>query len=157
MIEKEKTIFDYLAQVFMLYGLTVCIFIVFGLVFGEYNREISTLFALGKEGLSFSTLLQLFGMTILIILIRNIFFSDRLIRNMSVVKRAVCMLTGIIVTIIVFVIAFDWFPVRQIEAWIGFAVSFGICFAISMGVTILKEKTENRKMEEALKKMNETE
>lgn len=62
------------------------------------------------------------------------------------------MLIGIIVMIIAFVVAFDWFPVNKIEAWIGFFVSFGICFVISLGVTLLKEKAENRKMEEALKK-----
>ena len=64
------------------------------------------------------------------------------------------MLTGIIVMIIVFVVVFDWFPVNKIEARIGFFVSFGICFLISLGVTLLKEKAENRKMEEALKKIN---
>ena len=62
------------------------------------------------------------------------------------------MLIGIIVMIIAFVVAFDWFPVNKIEAWIGFFVSFGI--VISLGVTLLKEKAENRKMEEALKKIN---
>lgn len=154
MIEEKKTVFDYLGQIFMLYGMTVCIFIAFSLTIGDYAKEASPLFSLGGEGLRFSTLLQLLGMATLITLIRNLFFTDILIKNMSVVKRAICMLIGIIVMIIAFVVAFDWFPVNKIEAWIGFFVSFGICFVISLGVTLLKEKAENRKMEEALKKIN---
>ena len=154
MREEKKTVFDYLGQIFMLYGMTVCIFIVFSLTIGDDAKEASPLFSLGDEGLRFSTLLQLLGMATLITLIRNLFFTDILIKNMSVVKRAICMLIGIIVMIIAFVVAFDWFPVNKIEAWIGFFVSFGICFVISLGVTLLKEKAENRKMEEALKKIN---
>ena len=128
MREEKKTVFDYLGQIFMLYGMTVCIFIVFSLTIGDYAKEASQLFSLGDEGLRFSTLLQLLGMATLITLIRNLFFTDILIKNMSVVKRAICMLIGIIVMIIAFVVAFDWFPVNKIEAWIGFFVSFGICF-----------------------------
>lgn len=153
MMEERKTVFDYLAQIFTLFGLTVCIFIMFGLVIGDYAKDVSTLFSLGREGLRFSTLLQLFGMAALITLIRNLFFTDILIKNMTVVKRAICMLTGTVLLIVAFVAVFDWFPVNKVEAWIGFAVSFGVCFAISLGITVLKEKAENRKMEEALKKI----
>ena len=145
MREEKKTVFDYLGQIFMLYGMTVCIFIVFSLTIGDYAKKASPLFSLGDEGLRFSTLLQLLGMATLITLIRNLFFTDILIKNMSVVKRAICMLIGIIVMIIAFVVAFDWFPVNKIEAWIGFFVSFGICFVISLGVTLLKRKSRESK------------
>ena len=48
-MEDKKTIFDYLGQLFATYGITVAIFIVFGMVVGEGAREFSTLFALGNS------------------------------------------------------------------------------------------------------------
>lgn len=155
MIEERKTFYGYLAQIFSLYGITICIFILFGLLVGDYAGEVSSLFAMGSQGLRFSTMLQLLGMSAFITLLRILFFTDILIRNMAIVKRTVGMLTGVVGIIVFFVAVFDWFPLDQPEAWISFFVSFGFCFAASTGVTMLKEKAENRRMEEALKALRE--
>lgn len=156
MIEERKPFCGYLAQVFTLYGITICIFIFFGLVTGDYAKEVSSLFALGSLGLRFSTMLQLLGMSVVITLFRILFFTDIFIRNMAIVKRTAGMLTGVVALIVLFVAVFDWFPMDQAEAWISFFVSFGICFAASTGVTLLKEKAENRKMEEALRELRDS-
>lgn len=155
MIEEKKTVFGYLAQAFTLYGITMCIFILFGLLIGEYVKGVSSLFALGRTGLRFSSMLQLFGMSVLITLLRALFFTDILIKNMSVVKRTVSMTACIILMIVLFVAVFGWFPMDQAGSWIGFFVSFGICFALSAGITTWKEKAENRRMEEALRTLQE--
>lgn len=155
MMEEKKTIFDYLAQMMILYGCTVLIFILFGVLIGEEARELSTLFALGGNGIAYSSLIQLFVMMIFITGFQFLFFSDAVIKNMGLVKRIVCMLIAVIATVVIFVLIFDWFPVSEAKAWIGFALSFGVCFCISVGVISLKEKTENREMEEALRRMNE--
>ncbi len=155
MIEERKTFCGYLTQIFTLYGITISIFILFGLLTGEYAKEVSSLFALGGQGLRFSTMLQLLGMSVFITLFRVLFFTDFLFRNMAIVIRTVGMLTGVVGIIVLFVAVFDWFPMNQPEAWISFFVSFGICFAASTGVTLLKEKAENRRMEEALQALRE--
>ena len=116
MIEERKTFCGYLTQVFTLYGITISIFILFGLLTGEYAKEVSSLFALGGQGLRFSTMLQLLGMSVFITLFRVLFFTDFLFRNMAIVIRTVGMLTGVVGIIVLFVAVFDWFPMNQPEA-----------------------------------------
>ena len=54
---------------------------------------------------------------------------------------------------VIFVILFDWFPIDDLSAWAGFALSFAACTAASVAISRLKEKTENKKMEQALGRM----
>ena len=61
--------------------------------------------------------------------------------------------TTVILTIVIFVILFDWFPIDDLSAWAGFALSFAACTAASVAISRLKEKTENQKMEQALGRM----
>lgn len=63
------------------------------------------------------------------------------------------MLLAKVAMIILFVVVFDWFPVDMWEPWVMFSLSFGLCFCISVGITVLKEKLENQKMEAALERV----
>lgn len=67
------------------------------------------------------------------------------------------MLTGVIIVIAVFTAVFKWFPVNDRKPWIMFFISFGISFLGSWLIMIAKEKTENKKMAEALRKLKEEE
>ena len=57
-MEEQKTIFDYLGQVMITFGFSVAVMNVLCLLVGEEAREISTIYSLGKEGLSVATMLQ---------------------------------------------------------------------------------------------------
>ena len=57
MMEENKTIFNYLGEIFAMFGIIVLMFVILGYLMDEEMREYSSLFALGKEGLSMSTLL----------------------------------------------------------------------------------------------------
>lgn len=65
------------------------------------------------------------------------------------------MLGSVVVLIGFFAYFFGWFPIDMWQAWLGFFVSFGTCFAISLFIMKWKEKVENRKMEEGLKRVKE--
>ena len=67
------------------------------------------------------------------------------------------MLITVVIINLTFIIMFKWFPVRQWQPWAMFFICFGISFAGSWLVMITKEKTENKKMEEALRRLKETE
>ena len=67
--------------------------------------------------------------------------------------RTVCMLSAVVVVIVIFTVLFGWFPVDMWESWAAFFLTFGLCFAGSLTVMHLKEKAENRKMEEALRRI----
>ena len=154
-MEKEKTIFDYISQVFVIFGATVLILNVFCMLFGKDAKEVSALFSLGNQGLSVATMLQFLAMSVFITVWRFLFFTDKVIKNLSLSLRTAGMFTAVVLTIIVFVLLFSWFPLGDWKAWLGFAVSFVISVAISLGLSTLKEKTEEEKMAKALDRFKE--
>lgn len=154
-MEDRKTLFDYIGQVFIIFGFSIVILNLFCALVGEYAQDVSSIYSLGKEGLSTATMMQFFGVSICITILRFLFFTDRVIRQMSITTRTVCMLLSIIALIIVSALMFEWFPVDMWQPWAGFLITFALCFTGSMFVTRMKEKTENRKMEEALQRLKE--
>lgn len=156
-MEERKTVFDYLAQVLMIFGFTLIILNLFCYLFGEDAKAYSTMFALGKEGIKTDTMMQYLLASAFTVLFRFLFFTDIVIKNWRVVTRTICMIVSEILMIAVFVLVFGWFPVDMWQSWVLFLVCFGLCFAASVTVTITKERVENRKMEAALKKLKEQE
>ncbi len=156
-MEERKTIFDYLGQVFMLFGITLAILILLCLLFGESAKEVSTMFSLGSKGLSVSTMAQFLLVSAIIVALRFLFFTDAIIKNMPMIGRTICMIIIVLITISLFILFFGWFPVEMWQPWAMFFLGFTICFIISTVVTGLKEKVENKKMEEALKRIKQEE
>lgn len=154
-MEKEKNIFDYIGQVFAIFGGTVLILNLFCLLFGESAREVSQMFSLGSSGLSVSVMLQFFGVSILIVVLRFLFFTDRVIKRMSLFGRTISMFAGVLIIIAAFIVLFDWFPINMWKPWLGFLVSFGASVGISTGISLVKERLENKKMTEALERLKQ--
>lgn len=154
-MEKKKTIFDFGNQVFCSFGFSMMAMAVFSRMVGDEAKEISTLFSMGTEGVPVSVMWQFLIVNILITGYRFFFFSEKTIRHMSVIKRTLCMLCSVILTVAVFVYFCGWFPFDVWQAWLAFFLSFGICFVISLFLMKWKEKLENRKMEEGLKRVKE--
>ena len=50
-MERETTIFDFLGNVFCIYGITATILILIAFFFGETAKEISGIFRLGRQGI----------------------------------------------------------------------------------------------------------
>lgn len=152
-MKNKDTVFDYLGQIFIVYGIVIVSLALFSIVFGEEAKEVGSMFSLGAEGLSTATLLQFFLSSVLIATIRFIFFTDRFIKNMSLTLRTVCMFGLIIIVCAICILAFGWFPITEIFPWIMFFVCFVVFAGIGTFMTAWKERIENKKMEEALKKL----
>ena len=156
-MDNKPTIWDYLTQVFMIFGIAVLTLNIFCLLFGDSAREISTIFALGSEGLTVTTMLQFLLAIGITILFRFIFMTDLIIKKMPLAARIITMFAAAFLNIVVFVILCDWFPVDNLTAWLMFLISFAISCAVSTAVSLLKEKMENRKLAEALNRLKEEE
>ena len=154
-MEEKKIIFDFGCRVFCSFGFSMMFMAVFSGLVGDEAKEVSTLFALGTKGVPVYVIWQFLGINILIGGFNFLFFSERIIREMSVFVRTLCMLGSVVVLIGFFAYFFGWFPIDMWQAWLGFFVSFGTCFAISLFIMKWKEKVENRKMEEGLKRVKE--
>lgn len=156
-MDEKKTVFDYLAQVMVIFGFTMLILNIFCLVFGSAAKDVSTLFALGDQGIPVGIAFQFLCISALITGVRFVFFTDAMIQKMPIWLRTVCMLISVVLIVAVFIILFHWFPVNMWQPWAMFFICFGLSFLGSCFVVTVKEKVENKRMEEALRRLKEKE
>ena len=152
-MDEKRTIFDYLSQVLILFGFTILMLNIFCLIFGASAKDFSAMFALGNQGIPVGICFQFLCVSFLIAGVRVLFFTDTFIKNMAIWLRTICMLAAVILIIAVFAVAFHWFPADMWQPWAMFLVCFGISFLGSYLVMLIKERTENRRMEEALQRL----
>ncbi len=152
-MKSDNSMFDYLGQVFMVFGIAMMCMVVFSVVFGDSAKGYSSMFALGKEGVSIETMVQYFLLIVVIITLKFLFFTDALIKKMSLTVRTICMFVFVIGVIAVFIAMFGWFPVTEWSAWVMFIVCFAVSAGISTFVSSLKEKADTQKMQQALERM----
>lgn len=156
-MDEKKSIFDYLAQILIIFGFTILVMNIFCFAFGNTAKNFSSMFELGNQGLSVTITFQFLCVSVFITGARIIFFTDVLIKKMPIWLRTVFMLISIVTIMITFIVAFHWFPIDMWQPWAMFFLCFGISFLASCLVMALKEKTENRRMEEALRLLKEKE
>ncbi|MBO4460440.1 MAG: DUF3021 family protein [Clostridiales bacterium] len=156
-MEDNKTVFNYLGELFSTYGIILLIFVVLNYLLGDIANGYSSFFELGKGGLTTATMLQLFLLSVIICIARNLFLTDRWIKKLRIVIRNTLFFVTITISIIIFVLLFGWFPANDITAWIGFILSFAICSVAGVLLSKLREQTENKKMEKALERFKDTE
>ena len=149
-MEEKKSVFAYISQVFATFGVIVAIFIAFCLLIGESTAGYSTLFELGGKGLTVATLLELLLLAALITFGQVLFFTDRWIKNMSIICRNIFFFLSVLGSIVVMIVLFRWFPISDFRAWAGFAVSFALSMGIGILVSRVKERAENARMQAAL-------
>ena len=152
-MEEKKTVFNYISQLFAIYGVVVAIFVAINLIIGNDAGSVSSLFSLGSTGLSTKTLIEIFFLVIIVTIDDNVFHTDLIIKNMSLIVRNILFFAVIMVTSIVFALVFGWFPLDDVGAWIGFIVSFTVCAVFSAILTRLEENAENKKMQDALNRL----
>ena len=105
-MEDKKTVFNYIGQMFSIYGVMIMIFIVINLIIGNEAGSVSTLFSLGSAGLSMATLLELFLLVLIVTAAQNIFLTDILIKNLALIVRNILFFATILIAITAFAVVF---------------------------------------------------
>lgn len=155
MIRENKNLLDHMAQTMISFGVAMVAIALFCFLVGDRARGYSSMFALGSAGIPLNTVLQLLLDSVCITVIRFLFFSDRVIRRMSMAGRTVGMVALIIALTGLFAYLFGWFPVDDPVCWGCFLVSFGLCFVVSVAASTLKERMDNKQLEEGLQHLKE--
>lgn len=154
-MDKKFSVLKFLSQVFMIYGITTGLLNIFCIFFGTSACGLSTIFSLGNTGVSIATSFQFLLAVFLIVGLKFIFMTDILIKKIPLAARIIIMFAGAFATIVVFIFAFGWFPADMPIAWIMFVICFVLSCAVSTIISVLAEKQENRRLEEALKRYKE--
>lgn len=154
-MEERKNVLDYLTQVMLIFGVTLLAIAFVCRLAGDDAMEYSTMFALGSQGVPIDTVWQYLLSSACIAGLRLLFFSDAVIKKMSIVKRTIAMMISVIALVGVFAWLFGWFPVDELKYWMFFLVCFGISFAASVIASAVKEDMENKRLEEGLRLLKE--
>jgi len=144
--------YGFINQILIIFSTGILFLTIIGGLIGDSAKQSSTMFSLGSEGLSFSVILQFLAVAVMIAALKEFIYSEKFLKNMMALWRTVIFLFSIIVIIIGFIIAFGWFPVESVDGWIGFFVSFGVCFIISTLSMVIRTRLESRKYEESFEK-----
>ena len=152
LMQKKETIFSFVEKTFMIFGFTIAVLGILCLLFGESASAISQMFSLGADGLSVATLFNFLLLSAIISALRAVFFTDALIKNMSIPLRTVCLFAGVIAAMVCFVVRCRWFPVDSLLSWVMFFICFAVSAGLSTVISALKEKGENKRMQNALER-----
>lgn len=154
-MDKNFSVLKFLSQVFMIYGITIGLLNVFCILFGTSAHGLSTIFSLGNTGVSVATSFQFLLAVSVIVGLRSVLMTDVLIKKIPLAVRIIAMFAGAFATMIIFIFLFDWFPADMPIAWIMFILCYAISCTVSTLISVLAEKQENRRLEEALKRYKE--
>ena len=156
-MENRPTILKFLQKVFVIYGITTLILNIFTLIFGDAAKEMSTIFSFGNEALGVKTAMQFLLAVVILVLIETLFTTDILIKKMKIPMRICLMFVCTFAVISLFIVIFGWVPTNMALPWIMFIICFAISSAVSTVITAYSEKQENKKLNEALKRLRDEE
>lgn len=152
-MEERKHMIAYVGQAFMIFGITMAVLAAICTAVGDGAKGFSSMYAFGSGAIPVWTVFQFLLSSICITALRVLFFTDILIKKMSVAKRTVSMVALVIVLIGVFAAVFGWFPVDDPKCWAACLISFAICFAVSAVFSVIKERAENKRLAAGLQQL----
>jgi len=113
-------------------------------------REISSLFALAPLGLTYNTILQLLGSSVILALVSTFLFSEHFLYKMRFLLRTIIFLLIVLIIFSLFAVVFKWLPMNDSMGWLKFFIYTFACFFISIGLTLVKQKLEAKKYSKLL-------
>jgi len=151
---KETPFFtQFLRSTGTIFTSTVLTISVAGMIFARFDpslRETSSLFALTPIGITYNTILQIFLGSVILAAAVAFLFSERYLYKMKFLLRTVIFLLMVLILFSLFSIIFKWFSVNEPIAWFRFFVSIFICFSVSTGLTLVKQRLEGKKYNKLL-------
>ena len=108
----------------------------------ENIEELSSLFALVEYGLTYRTILQITGFSVIMAGLATFLFSEYFFKKTLFLRRTILFFIATLLVSSGFSCIFKWFPVNDPLAWLGFILSTLICFSASIGLTRVKLKLE---------------
>jgi len=144
---------DLLRNIGIIFTLSVIAISIAGIILIRYDpdlREAYSLFALAPLGLTYNTILQIAGGSIILAVVSTFLFSEHFFYKMRFLLRIIIFLLMTLIIFSLFAIIFKWFPVNDPVVWIRFFISTFACFFISIGLTLVKQKLEGKKYNKLL-------
>ena len=111
------------------FSVSIIILSITGYFFGKDMSTISPMCT--PTGVPYSTLFQFMVLSLIVGMINTLFDSPYFLKHLRFLYQIMLRLCLIVFITIIFIVVFDWFPLTSFEAWVGFIISFGVCFTFS--------------------------
>lgn len=150
MVEKGMRFFSKMMTAFGIFVLAISFC---GIFFGsEKGVSEMSLYRLGSLGIANATLFQGLLLTFLISAVNEILDSFRFMpAPIKMMLRMVLTVTAAVL----FIYIFEWFPMNHVEAWIGFGISFLVCFTAACRFMLYEAKKESEEYQRLLRQFKE--
>lgn len=152
-MERKKALLDYMGHVLMIYGFTMACMVFFALLFGESAKEYSAFLALGRKGVTTEVMIQFLFLAIIIEALQASLGNEHILKFIPAKLKSICMVICVFITVVLFIMIFQWFPIGMWQPWAMFILCFVICFGMSAYLSIIKTKMENQKLSEGLERL----
>jgi magnesium-transporting ATPase (P-type) len=151
-MDKEQNRVSFIIQLLSSFAtIFTVVFITLSLIIMLLTRYVpdmqntSSLFVSGSIGLTFHFIFQIAGFSLILSIIKVLLFNEDFFPKMRFFWRSFILLLLTLITFSIFAIIFNWLPVNDPMAWLGFIVSSVVCFSIAFGLVLLKLKLEGKK------------
>ena len=135
----EKTVATFVPTI-LVFSLTGW---VLSLVSGDaFYQEIKTVF--GYDGLSYSSIAQLFALSVILGGMNTIFLSDIIFKKAMLLWRYIVFAFLSLVTLYLFALLFRWLPIDLWIAWVIMPICFMAFFLLSSAPFIIATKLKDR-------------
>lgn len=148
-MKRQGFIINYLIT----FAASILVISALGYLLGDMVKDMSTLFSLGKSGLSYRVIMQIAILSFLIAIYTHILFESNFLNEQLFLHKVIVMFFISGLTTAVFIAEFGWFPITSMKGWIGFILSFLICFIVATAGMLYKYKKEEQRYNACLKEM----
>ena len=148
----ENRFFSMGKRTFLLFSIATLLILFMSYFIGDIAQTHSTLFQLGRAGISTPTLAQLFLVSLVTNFIRTIFTTEKMVLRFSLHTRLLCLGCLSLVAITLLSAAFGWFPRNNMFFWIMTISSLVIAFYIPYRI-VGKKKIQSQIYMDKLNKM----
>jgi len=141
--EKKPFILELMRNFTNIFTLSVLAISFAGLMVNHYIPDviyISVLFTFGHN-----ILLQIAVFSFILAFFCILLITERFISRMRFWLRILLLFFSASVIFSVFAVIFKWFPIDDLQTWLGFIICTIICYVFSVSLTLLKFKLEGKK------------
>ena len=122
------------------------------LVSDYYYQLFHGIYSHESISLTSRAILEVAAFALILAVINIVILSDIFLFKMRFLLRSFLFYITTLSLTTVFAIFLDWLQINSILAWASFFIIFTICFAIGIGIKLLKAKFDNRKYNELLER-----
>ncbi|MCL2265782.1 MAG: hypothetical protein FWC22_07045 [Treponema sp.] len=143
LLKEFSTVFTFMMISFSLVGKIIT-------VYYPEAKQITALFASYNNGLSYAVIFQAAAFSLIMAFIIRFLFSGFFLTKLSIIQRYLLFYLATLIISAVFSMFFKWIPPDNLYAWIAFFLFFSIFFFLSIGLSLLLLKFEDKKYNKLL-------